>query len=103
MFPSPDSWAKRRDLRRKAQPNIKYAKIVNEDYISNSVIRQESHMVLIKFNTDLPFPVIIAVWSAQVDVHEYVPNPRQCYKYLKFGHIAVNCWGKERCLMCAEA
>lgn len=87
----------------KAQPNIKDAKIANEEDISKSGKRQESYMILINFNTDVPFPARIAVWGAQIYVHEYVPNPRQCYKCLKFGHIAVNCWGKERCLICAEA
>ena len=33
---------------------------------------------------------------------QYIPQPLRCYKCKRFGHVAANCRGKERCAKCGN-
>ena len=59
--------------------------------------------VIITYKADQEFPTSIGVWGIRKRVSQYLPQPVQCFKCQRFGHRALECRGKERCMICAGA
>ena len=59
--------------------------------------------VIITYKADQEFPTSIGVWGIRKRVSQYLPQPVQCFRCQRFGHRALECRGKERCMICAGA
>ncbi|KAK2706150.1 hypothetical protein QYM36_016248 [Artemia franciscana] len=59
--------------------------------------------VIITYKADQEFPTSIGVWGIRKHVSQYLPQPVQCFRCQRFGHRALECRGKERCMICAGA
>ncbi|XP_064485190.1 uncharacterized protein LOC135397517 [Ornithodoros turicata] len=61
---------------------------------------QNSHTVIITFKSEIKMPEEIHLGFHTYQVEEYF-TPTQCFKCLRFGHLARNCRGHTRCKYCA--
>lgn len=56
--------------------------------------------VILTFKSDIKMPDTITLGFNTYSVQEYF-SPTQCFKCLRFGHIAARCRGQTRCKICA--
>lgn len=61
--------------------------------------RLKTRTILITFSGQI-LPKEISLFYVKSNVDPYVQRPMQCFKCLKFGHIAKTCRSKEHCIMC---
>lgn len=78
-------------------------RIMRKAKVNNSFALQPTQSVAITFScsTSLPEYVLINMWRFPVTT--YIPPVKQCYKCLRYGHLAKFCKNAERCSICAEA
>lgn len=61
--------------------------------------RVSSFSVLLEFEGTV-LPDRVKIWCMSFPVRVFVPPPLRCYKWQRYGHIAVVCKEKQKCLKC---
>ena len=61
--------------------------------------RVESTSLLLGFK-ELRIPEKVMIGYLSFRVREFIPPPMRCFKCQRYGHVAANCSGKERCGKC---
>ncbi|KAH7976108.1 hypothetical protein HPB52_008667 [Rhipicephalus sanguineus] len=56
--------------------------------------------IVLTFRPDIELPETIALGFDEFRVHTYCAAPTQCYRCLRFGHIAHDCNSARRCKLC---
>lgn len=59
----------------------------------------ESTSLLLGFK-ELRIPEKVMIGYMSFKVREFIPPPMRCFKCQRYGHVAANCNGKERCGKC---
>lgn len=78
-------------------------RIMRKAKIDNTYQLVPTQTVTVTFasSTSLPEHVFIKMW--RIPVVPYIPPVKQCFKCLRFGHLAKFCHNSERCSICTEA
>jgi len=60
----------------------------------------DSQTVLLHFASS-QLPKAVKIGYLNFRVREFIPKPTHCYKCNRFGHVAKNCIGKDKCSKCS--
>lgn len=58
--------------------------------------------VAITFASCMALPDFVYIKMWRFPVHKYIPPIKQCFKCLRYGHLAKYCHNSQRCSICAE-
>lgn len=81
--------------------DVRRQRAYNIDESGATKVRQ-FNSVIITFRSDQPMPEEVTLGFNVYKVREFL-SPIQCYKCLRFGHMAKTCRGNQKCKICAGA
>lgn len=64
---------------------------------------QPTQSVAITFSSSISLPDFVLINMWRFPVSQYIPPVKQCYKCLRYGHLAKFCKNSERCSVCGES